>query len=187
MSPEQARGSRNLDQSTDLWSLAIIAFECLTGQQPFAGKSIGDLVVQISTEEPCLPSRLIDAPRGFDAWFLKGVSKDPAERFGSAREMAASLREVLARADAPVTQSMGWSPPTPPETGHLAFGLGGAADAQAGAALAVADAAACEVSRDGAGLESVPLRTPLRIPGAAQARFRRRRWPGCGRWRPGRH
>jgi serine/threonine protein kinase len=122
MSPEQARGSRDLDQGTDLWSLAIIAFECLTGQQPFAGKTIGDLVVQICTEPPCLPSRLSDVPCGFDAWFLKGVSKSPAERFGSAREMATTLREVLAHPSAPVTQSMGWRPEPPPEMATLHSG-----------------------------------------------------------------
>src|SRR6185295_11400254 len=78
MSPEQCRGARDLDQSTDLWSLAIIAFECLTGQQPFAGESIGDVVVQICTEAPRLPSSLADVPAGFDEWFLKGASKQPS-------------------------------------------------------------------------------------------------------------
>jgi serine/threonine-protein kinase len=115
MSPEQARGSRSLDQSTDLWSLAVIAFECLTGQQPFVGKTLGDLVVQICTEAPRLPSRVADVPDGFDAWFLKGTSKNPADRFASAREMAKALRELLSRAPAPVTQSLGWSPAPPAE------------------------------------------------------------------------
>jgi serine/threonine protein kinase len=114
MSPEQARGSRSLDQCTDLWSLAIIAFECVTGQQPFAGKSLGDLVVQICTESPRNPSSLAEVPDGFDAWFLKGVSKDPADRFGSAREMAETLGEILTRSAAPVEHSQGWSPASEP-------------------------------------------------------------------------
>jgi serine/threonine protein kinase len=111
MSPEQARGSRSLDQSTDLWSLAIIAFECLTGQQPFLGKTLGDLVVQICTEPPRMPSSVADVPGGFDEWFLKGAAKDPGDRFGSAREMAEALREIVART-APAAQSLGWSPPS---------------------------------------------------------------------------
>jgi len=115
MSPEQARGSRGLDQSTDLWSLAIIAFECLTGQQPFLGKTLGDLVVQICTEPPRIPSDVADVPDGFDEWFLRGVSKNPADRFGSAREMAEALRELLLRASAPVTASLRESAELPSE------------------------------------------------------------------------
>jgi serine/threonine protein kinase len=110
MSPEQCRGARDLDQSTDLWSLAIIAFECLTGHQPFAGESIGDVVVQICTESPLLPSSLGDVPAGFDEWFLKGASKQPSERFGSAREMAEALSAVLARHPVTTTIQAGSSP-----------------------------------------------------------------------------
>jgi eukaryotic-like serine/threonine-protein kinase len=95
MSPEQSRGSRNVDASTDLWSLAIIAFECLTGQHPFSGETIGDVVVQICTEPPRLPSSLANVPSGFDDWFLKAVSKEPSERFASARQMAESLSAIL--------------------------------------------------------------------------------------------
>jgi serine/threonine-protein kinase len=102
MSPEQARGSRDLDQSTDLWSLAIIAYECLTGQQPFSGSSLGDIVVQICTEEPRLPSSVADVPAGFDEWFLKGASKKPSDRFSSAREMADALSVVLLGREATV-------------------------------------------------------------------------------------
>ncbi|HVZ36372.1 MAG TPA: protein kinase, partial [Polyangiaceae bacterium] len=95
MSPEQARGCRDVDHTTDLWSLAIIAYECLTGQQPFSGASLGDIVVQICTEEPRLPSAVADVPAGFDDWFLRGASKKPSDRFASAREMADALSAVL--------------------------------------------------------------------------------------------
>jgi serine/threonine-protein kinase len=118
MSPEQARGSRSLDQSTDLWSLAIIAFECLTGQQPFIGKALGELVVQICTELPRTPSSVADVPDGFDEWFLKGAAKGPADRFGSAREMAEALREILAR-PAPATQGPSDSPEAPADSPTL--------------------------------------------------------------------
>ncbi|HKO91449.1 MAG TPA: serine/threonine-protein kinase, partial [Polyangiaceae bacterium] len=113
MSPEQARGSRSLDQATDLWSLAVIAFECLTGQLPFAGKTLGDLVVQICTEQPAIPSEVARVPGGFDDWFLKGVSKDPADRFGTAREMAEALQEILSRADTPAVNLGSESPSEP--------------------------------------------------------------------------
>lgn len=97
MSPEQIRGSRSLDHRTDLWSLAVIAFECLTGELPFRGENVGDVLVQICTCKARVPSALGAVPLGFDEWFLKGINKDPHERCASAREMAASLSAVLAR------------------------------------------------------------------------------------------
>src|SRR5207237_290944 len=47
MSPEQARGVRVLDHRTDLWSLAVILFRSITGEKPFLGDSIGDLVIKL--------------------------------------------------------------------------------------------------------------------------------------------
>ncbi|MEY4544139.1 MAG: hypothetical protein RL685_334 [Pseudomonadota bacterium] len=95
MSPEQMRGRTTLDYRTDLWALAIIACECLTGRQPFSGTTMGDLTVQICTEEPLAPSTLGDVPAGFDQWFHKGTQKEPSERFESAAEMADALSVLL--------------------------------------------------------------------------------------------
>jgi hypothetical protein len=95
MSPEQMRGRSTLDHRTDLWALAIIACECLTGCCPFSGATIGDLTVQICTEEPLPPSTLGEVPAGFDQWFFKGTRKEPSDRFESASEMADALAEVL--------------------------------------------------------------------------------------------
>ncbi|MEO8182093.1 MAG: serine/threonine-protein kinase [Deltaproteobacteria bacterium] len=95
MSPEQMRGRSTLDQRTDLWALAIIACECLTGCYPFSGTTIGDLTVQICTEEPLAPSTLGDVPAGFDQWFFKGTCKEPSDRFSSAPEMADALTKIL--------------------------------------------------------------------------------------------
>src|SRR5262249_19586783 len=67
MSPEQARGHRTVDHRSDLWSLAVLAFECLTGRQPFEAESLGDLVVAICTDEPRVPSELAPLPKSFDA------------------------------------------------------------------------------------------------------------------------
>jgi serine/threonine-protein kinase len=95
MSPEQMRGRSTLDYRTDLWSLAIIACECLTGCYPFSATTIGDLTVQICTEEPLAPSTLGQVPAGFDQWFFKGTSKEPSDRFESAAEMADALAKLL--------------------------------------------------------------------------------------------
>ena len=99
MSPEQVRGSANLDHRTDLWALAIIACECLTGRYPFPGTTIGDLAVQICTEKPDAPSSLGPVPAGFDQWFFKGTSRKPSRRFASAEEMAAALDQILTAAE----------------------------------------------------------------------------------------
>jgi hypothetical protein len=95
MSPEQARGQRQVDHRSDLWSLAVLAFECLTGRQPFESTTLGDLVVKICTAAPPVPSTVAPVPEAFDAWFLKGMHKDPAERFRSALEMADELHALL--------------------------------------------------------------------------------------------
>jgi serine/threonine-protein kinase len=96
MSPEQARGHRRVDHRSDLWSMAMLAFECLTGRQPFESSSLGDLVVKICTTEPLLPSSVAALPASFDRWFLRGVEKDPEQRFSTAAEMAAELHALLA-------------------------------------------------------------------------------------------
>jgi serine/threonine protein kinase len=95
MSPEQVRGSGSIDHRTDLWALAVIACECLTGRCPFSGATIGDLTVQICTEKPPAPSSFGPVPAGFDQWFFKATQKKPTKRFQSVEEMAERLHAVL--------------------------------------------------------------------------------------------
>jgi hypothetical protein len=95
MSPEQVRGAGSIDHRTDLWALAVIACECLTGRCPFSGTTIGDLTVQICTEKPPAPSSLGNVPAGFDQWFFKATQKKPNKRFQSVEEMAERLQAVL--------------------------------------------------------------------------------------------
>ncbi len=102
MSPEQLRGSENVDYRTDLWALAIIACECLTARYPFPGTSIGDLTVQICTEKPLAPSSLGPVPPGFDQWFFKATRKAPNKRFESAEQMARALSKLLAAAESSI-------------------------------------------------------------------------------------
>jgi serine/threonine protein kinase len=96
-SPEQVLGNPSLDQRSDLWSLSVIAFECLTGKLPFSGPTLGDRLVQICTASASPPSRYRAVPPGFDEWFARGVSKAPRERFASALHMADALTAVLGR------------------------------------------------------------------------------------------
>ncbi len=107
MSPEQLEGSRDVDLRADLWSLAIIAYEALTGVRPFQGTSfvsVGAAVLRgkyrpVSELRPTVP-------RSVDDWMAKALSVDPSGRFASAREMVAAFVSqdvALAETDAPAS------------------------------------------------------------------------------------
>jgi len=92
MSPEQLRGSREIDHRADLWSLSTIACECLTGRRPFEAEDFAQLALLLlgNTGRP-LPSTLGRVPPSFDAWFLRATHPDIGQRFQSARELSQTL------------------------------------------------------------------------------------------------
>jgi serine/threonine protein kinase len=92
MSPEQARGLRNIDHRSDLWSLGVIAHKCVTGVLPFEGESVGDLLVKICTAPLPTPSLTAPGlPATFDAWFSKALEREPHRRYSRALELADAL------------------------------------------------------------------------------------------------
>jgi serine/threonine-protein kinase len=92
MSPEQARGLRTVDHRSDLWSLGVIAFKCVTGTLPFEGEAVGDLLVKICTSPIPAPSQYDPTlPASFDAWFMRALEREPARRFSTATELAEGL------------------------------------------------------------------------------------------------
>jgi serine/threonine-protein kinase len=96
MSPEQALGNKTIDYRADLWSLGVIAFECVLGKRPFDSEAFGDLIVQICARPIPVPSSVGPVPEGFDAWFAKAACREVEGRFQSAKELAEALRHVLA-------------------------------------------------------------------------------------------
>jgi serine/threonine protein kinase len=91
MSPEQLQG-RDVDFRSDLWALAVIAFECLTSTSPFAGESLYAITSNVVHGPVPVPSaRNADLSSRIDAWWAHAVQRVPADRFPSARDMAASL------------------------------------------------------------------------------------------------
>jgi serine/threonine protein kinase len=96
MSPEQARGSAAIDHRSDLWSLGVIAFQCLTGRLPFEQQGIAELLTQIAFDPLPVPSQLgLGVPPGFDGWFARAASRDVEARFQSARELSDALETAL--------------------------------------------------------------------------------------------
>jgi serine/threonine-protein kinase len=95
MSPEQAQGTREIDHRADLWGLAVVVYQCVTGQLPFDSTALGDLLVKIIVSPIPVPSHFAPVPAGFDAWWARAASRDPAQRFQSAKELAEALVPAL--------------------------------------------------------------------------------------------
>lgn len=97
MSPEQARGDA-VTGSSDLFSLGVTLYELLTGDVPFRGKTIAELMAAIDNKTPRPVSELRpDLPDGIDQFMEKALAKQPENRFADGNEMAFALRECTSR------------------------------------------------------------------------------------------
>jgi hypothetical protein len=97
-SPEQLQGSKDLDHRADIWSLGVIAYECLLGRPPFASDSFVGMLLAICAGPLPVPSEQGPVPAGFDAWFMRACARDVELRFGSVREASVELRRVFGAA-----------------------------------------------------------------------------------------
>ncbi len=86
----------------DIFSLAVVSYEMLTGRLPFEGKSKNDILRAQYAGPAALPSELRpDLPPAVDNVFVKALSFEPAERYKRAREFSDALTTALAEVSAP--------------------------------------------------------------------------------------
>ena len=94
MSPEQCLG-RLVDARTDIYALGVILYRIFSGQYPFTGTVITELVYQHVADAPAPPSRHRDMPPDLERIILDCLAKDPAARPQSARLLGERLEAAL--------------------------------------------------------------------------------------------
>jgi serine/threonine protein kinase len=92
MSPEQLREDRDLDQRTDIYSLGCILYEMLTGEPPYTGPSLREVISRI-LRAPVPSARQLrpDVPEAVERAIARAIAKSAAERFPTMQEFAAAL------------------------------------------------------------------------------------------------
>ncbi len=90
MSPEQARG-KETDGRTDVWSLGVVLYEMLTGENPFDGETVSDSLAAVIHQDP---KPLKDIPKDLAYIIEKSLSKNPDERYQEIKDFSLDLRDI---------------------------------------------------------------------------------------------
>ncbi|MEO8878086.1 MAG: serine/threonine-protein kinase, partial [Polyangiaceae bacterium] len=99
MAPEQLTGEIVIDRRTDIFAASIVLWEVLTGQRLFDADYQSAVLARIKSPTIEPPSNYVpELPKALDELVLKGLARDPAQRFSTAREMAIQLETVMALA-----------------------------------------------------------------------------------------
>lgn len=94
LAPEQYLGDEPTEQS-DLFSLGVLIYECLSGELPFAGTGALDVITQLLSKEPEPLAERCDAPRAVAKLVHRLLAKDPEDRPRSAAHVVRALRAVV--------------------------------------------------------------------------------------------
>ncbi|MBX3187808.1 MAG: serine/threonine protein kinase [Labilithrix sp.] len=93
MAPEQMKSATSADARSDIWSVGIILYELVTGEVPFDGGSMTEVIVKVLHDPVPLDARS-ELPRGLTAIIACCLEKSPDDRYTDMDELAAALRAL---------------------------------------------------------------------------------------------
>ena len=103
--PEQVQQGHTADIRADLYSLAIVFFECLTGRPPYAGGTIVDIIFKhLNDPIPSIYRQRPDVPPEMDSFLQRALAKSPYARYQTPREFINALEEVQQIIRGPVSR-----------------------------------------------------------------------------------
>jgi serine/threonine-protein kinase len=109
MSPEQARGLRDVDARSDIYSLGAVAYALLTGRPPFERPSAFDVMIAHARDEAVPPSRLRpDVPADLERVVLRCLAKNPEERYPDTDSLEQALAACAAADQWTQTEAARW-------------------------------------------------------------------------------
>jgi tRNA A-37 threonylcarbamoyl transferase component Bud32 len=99
MAPEQVRGGE-IDQRADLWSLGTVLHEMVSGESPFAGQTVGDVIAAVlDRQPPPLTATGVHVPPELERIVTKALSKTVDDRYQTSTDLLIDLRRLKTQLD----------------------------------------------------------------------------------------